>query len=170
MWDVLVVDELPRLWCLRPAQLRPRHAIAVCQQRRGVRAVAALFAGQRLAKLSNLLPLEHRLRQLVGLCVPAWRRRFGQRVHHALQSNRGRHGCQGSEGCYVFNVPGRAEVTDCLSWGTGTQGSSCTQPNDCFTGYSCASGTCRKVCQLGSSCATGTCRSVTGWTRFGLCL
>jgi hypothetical protein len=79
-------------------------------------------------------------------------------------------GCQGSEGCYVFNVPGRAEVTDCLSWGTGTQGSPCTQPNDCFTGYSCASGTCRRVCQLGSSCATGTCRSVNGWTRFGLCL
>ena len=63
-----------------------------------MRAVAAVFASQRLAKLSNLLPLEHRLRQLVWLCVPAWRARLAQRVHDALQSNRRRHWLPGERG------------------------------------------------------------------------
>jgi hypothetical protein len=79
-------------------------------------------------------------------------------------------GCPGSEGCYVFNVSGRNEVTDCLPWGAGGQGASCAYPNDCFTGYACASNTCRRVCRLGSSCTSGTCRAVTGWLTYGLCM
>ena len=78
-------------------------------------------------------------------------------------------GCPSGLGCTVVATGLVSEATDCRDMGTGTSGASCSQPDDCFSGYTCAGGSCRKLCELNSSCSTGACQRVTGWNTWGVC-
>lgn len=81
----------------------------------------------------------------------------------------GSSGCNAGEGCRLLNTPRAEEVTDCGEYGSTFEGGSCSRAADCFRGYTCVTGTCRRVCTLGNSCASGACARVSGWSTYGVC-
>lgn len=79
-------------------------------------------------------------------------------------------GCAGIYGCFVFDSSRTREATDCLIYGSGLTGSSCSVAVHCSRGYTCAGGSCRRTCLLGTTCSGGaTCAGISGWSTYGYC-